>query len=300
MDGNSETSENGSAALVVAVADQFDAQVVRGLGGRSSLNWLVRRGEQLLVLREDQDLFELGRQRLGEAISWRATARASVGASGWPVPLSVERPLWTHGSWWTLETFVPGQPAELTPERHAALLARWQELRLDLDELGPQPHRLDHLAVLSDDDAWRLFADVEDTEDRRWLRQRLEQVLPLAERVDWGASPRRLVHGDLVSQNLLWQGPTLAGVLDFELATVDRRVTELIHTWRCRYDDVVLAYDAHAPLNDHEWRMLLVDWWALLLSLSLFHLKRGREPGRWELEALRRSSGLALRLAANA
>lgn len=272
---------------------------MQDLGGRASWNWLVRRGAQWLVLRRDRDLFELGEQRLGEAISWRGAARAQAQASGWPVPRSVDGPLWSDGSWWTLETFQPGRPALIEPAKHAELLLRWQGMRLDLDELGAQPHRLDHLAVLSDPDAWGYFAEAEDLEDRRWLLERLEQVLTLAEKVDWSASPRHLVHGDLVAQNLHWQDGELTGVLDFELSTVDRRVTELIHVWRGRYDDVALAYDALAPLNEHEWRMLMVDWWAMLLSLSLFHLRHGRKPGRWELQALRRSSTLTRQLTEN-
>lgn len=45
--------------------------------------------------------------------------------------------------------------------------------------------------------------------------------------------------------------------------------------------------------------MLLVDWWALMLSLSLFQLRRGRQPGRWELDGLRRSTPLSETLADN-
>ncbi len=67
-----------------------------------------------------------------------------------------------------------------------------------------------------------------------------------------------LVHGDFASHNLLFEGEQLTGLLDFELATVDRRVTDLIHVWRCRYDDVLLAYHAISPLEPDEWR---ICWW---------------------------------------
>lgn len=98
------------------------------------------------------------------------------------------------------------------------------------------------------------------------------------------------------SHNLLWNGDELTGVLDFELADVTRRITELTLTWRCRHDGLVHAVDRIAPLNDHEWRMLLVDWWSQALTLTAGSLRRGRQPDWWELGALRRQSPLALRL----
>lgn len=39
--------------------------------------------------------------------------------------------------------------------------------------------------------------------------------------------------------------------------------------------------------------MLLVDWWTQLLTLSVFHLRRGRQPDRWELDGLRRETALS-------
>lgn len=114
--------------------------------------------------------------------------------------------------------------------------------------------------------------------------------------VDWSASRQVLVHGDFASHNLLFEGEQLTGLLDFELATVDRRVTDLIHVWRCRYDDVLLAYHAISPLEPDEWRMLLVDWWALMVSLALVQLREGRQPDRWELDGLRRTSAVASQL----
>lgn len=129
-----------------------------------------------------------------------------------------------------------------------------------------------------------------DPADRSWLLYRYEQALSLAEGIDWSASRTVLVHGDLVDANLLWEGEQLTGLVDLELAAVDRRVTELVLTWRCRHDDLVLALDRLDPLSTDEWRMLLVDWWAQLLSLAAFHLRRGRQPERWELDGLRRET----------
>lgn len=104
------------------------------------------------------------------------------------------------------------------------------------------------------------------------------------------------MHGDLVTHNLLWNENTLTGILDFELARVSRRVTELILTWRCKYDDLVYEVDRLAPLNDHEWRMLLVDGWIQDLPLAAANLAQNQQPGRWEIDALRRESQLSRQL----
>lgn len=150
--------------------------------------------------------------------------------------------------------------------------------------------------MLGDEDAEAIIDRSDDSDDRRWLRRRLSQARRLAVGIDWSASERVLVHGDFAPHNLLFDGSRFTGLLDFELATVDRRVVDMIHVWRCRHDDVLLAYDAIAPLNEDEWRMLLVDWWSLLVSLAVVQLRAGRQPDRWELDGLRRSSSLSTRL----
>ena len=148
-------------------------------------------------------------------------------------------------------------------------------------------------AVLAEPGLDRFWALCADVEDRNWLERRYEQARALAAQLDWAASPTVLVHGDLTDWNLLWHGHELTGLLDFELATTNRRVVEFVHSWRCRYDQVVLAYHARSPLTAAEWPMLLVDWWTHLLHLCAVALQQERQPDRWELDGLRRTSPLA-------
>lgn len=290
------SSQASEMPAVRDAAREFAVSLERALGGRSSTNWLVSRGSDALVLRRYLDVLELGPAMQREAIDWQVQTRAQVHRAGWPVAAPVGEPLRSGGAWWTLEGWLPGTSAQMSPTQHVKLLARWGKLGDLAEELGPQPHRFDHLAVLVDDDAAETFAECADEQDRGWLLRRLDQVRAGAQAVDWDASPRTLVHGDLAAHNLLWSGGRLTGVLDLELATVDRRITEAMLVWRCRHDDVLLAYDKVDALNDQEWRMVLIDWWALMLSLCLFHLRRGRQPGRWELDGLRRSSPLSEKL----
>lgn len=159
-----------------------------------------------------------------------------------------------------MEEFLPGSVSALTPGRHAELLAGFHGLADDV-AVGAQPGRLEHLAVLNDASAEETITACKDAEDREWLGRRLDQARELASGIDWSASPLVLVHGDFARHNLLFNGADLSGVLNFELATVDRRVVDFIHVWRCRYDDVVTSYDRITRLEPDEWPMLLVDWW---------------------------------------
>lgn len=123
--------------------------------------------------------------------------------------------------------------------------------------------------------------------------RRYEQSLALTERIDSAATSTVLVHGDLTAWNLHWHGWDLSGVLDLELAHRDRRTVEAVHIWRCRHDETLLEMHRLHPLNAHEWRMGMLDWWATLLSQARSSLASGDQPSRWTLDGLRRESPLA-------
>lgn len=100
--------------------------------------------------------------------------------------------------------------------------------------------------------------------DTRLIRERLahySQVAPPA------AVGRGLVHGDLFRDNVLWQGDTLLGLLDFESASHGIFVYDLmvlVHAWCYResYDRALVAalfegYSEERPLSAEEWSALL-------------------------------------------
>lgn len=266
------------------------------LPARSNESWRVRRGGEDLVLRRHLDPLVRGHELIGRSADWQSKVRDLAADRGWPAPVSIGEQVDYAGSWWTLEQFLPGQHRPIPTEVRAKIIADWHETNLPVGALGKQPGALDHLAILNDSDAKGVLRSCLDELDRSWLLRRLDQTASLSDGIDWTASRIVLVHGDLIDDNLLWSGKRLTGILDFELATVDRRVTEAVLTWRCRHDDLVFALHDIAPLNEHEWRMLLVDWWAHLLTLASVNLRLGRQPERWELDALRRETPLSREL----
>lgn len=100
--------------------------------------------------------------------------------------------------------------------------------------------------------------------DTRLIRERLahySEVSPPA------AVRRGLIHGDLFRDNVLWQGDTLLGLLDFESASRGVLVYDLmvlVHAWCYResYDLELVAalfdgYTEERPLSPEEWSALL-------------------------------------------
>lgn len=277
-------------------ADHLGAHVLTDLGGRVRLNWLIRQDEQQFVLRAHTDPLQVGARTIRDSIAWEEAARRNAITVGWPAATPVADPFELNGVWWTVEEQLFGERVERTADELGALAARWHGSQVPLVELSRRPGALKGLDGLADPGLDGLWAGCADPDDRRWLERRYEQVMAMVSQVNWAASPVVLVHGDLTNWNLLWRGEQLSGLLDFELATADRRMVEFVNTWRCRHDGVVAGYHARTPLTADEWPMLLVDWWATLLLLSAATLRQGRQPDRWELDGLRRSSPLAAQL----
>lgn len=267
--------------------------LVAELPSRSSRSWRVLSPDGDLVLRQYLDLSEIGHQELGRCVAWQAEVRRIAANRGWPTARPHGDPMDHAGSWWTLEKFLPGRHRPVTAVAQARILTSWHATDFPLDQLGPRPGAFDALTILDDEDAPALLRTCGDPEERSWLLRRFDQATSLADGIDRTTSRRVLVHGDLVGRNLLWDGEQLSGVVDLELATVGRRTTEMTTSWRCRYDELAFAVHRLDPFSDDEWSMLLVDWWTQLLSLSAFHLRRGRQPDRWELDGLRRETALS-------
>jgi len=122
--------------------------------------------------------------------------------------------------------------------------------RLHRELLGFRPagrHHLSHGLDVADgerDLAWHLRAldrlcseapvpgDESAERDLRWLRQRADhlrrEVVEAARRVEEAQLPRRLIHGDYGTHNLLFRRDGTAVVHDFELARYDWRLLDLV------------------------------------------------------------------------
>lgn len=100
----------------------------------------------------------------------------------------------------------------------------------------------------------------------------LEQSLRQFDEVLKGAAlPRLIIHADYGPYNLLFRQNAPAIILDFEMARLDWRVTELIDAWyRFGYDKLGFrlnkmkwlldAYESRSPLTEQEWHYIPTVW----------------------------------------
>lgn len=111
-----------------------------------------------------------------------------------------------------------------------------------------------------------------------------------ATRVRAAIAPRQLIHGDFGFGNILVDGGEITGVLDFEFATVDARVSELAAALRLvlskdtreeLWRPLLRGYLSRLPLSDEELEVLPVltlHHEAVLLVWSLGRRRAGDVP----------------------
>jgi aminoglycoside phosphotransferase (APT) family kinase protein len=207
-------------------------EVVRGLRDGAS-PWLLRAGGREVVLR-------VGRPAIGHELATAAAALQLAAACGVPVPeLLGSDDGRATGMPLVLSARLPGTsqiPREPDPARLAELgrqAARLHAITLDPSPLLPARDR----PIGAED-----FAAL-----RR--RQPPQDLLVAAEETAArGARPCErpvLVHGDLWQGNVLWQGTTVTGLIDWDCAGAGDPGVDL-GSLRC---DAALCYGMQAPVH---------------------------------------------------
>lgn len=257
------------------------------LGGRVREVWRVdRRGGALALVRHPVD---------ETSVRYELKAIEAVGERGWPVPRTLEGPIFVDGAWWTLGPFLPGEPPTGPDEarRRGRLLAEFH-LSLSDVELGSRPGFRRAETVLDDPAVEAALRKVEgtDSEEAAFVRWHLERARTRLEAVDLAFWASRPIHGDFTTWNLRFEDGRLSGILDFELTREDHRIAEFNHAWRGKYDAVVEAYDEVSPLEPEEWAALTPLWWLFLIDLWRESAEKGFDDGGWTLGKLAQRSPL--------
>jgi Ser/Thr protein kinase RdoA (MazF antagonist) len=84
------------------------------------------------------------------------------------------------------------------------------------------------------------------------------------------------VHGDFISQNLLFSDGVLSGVLDLDSTHLDLRAADVACARRSAADDVVRGYLEVAALTDAELAVLDDLWRASVLRYAVYVLDRSQ------------------------
>lgn len=142
-----------------------------------------------------------------------------------------------------LDAALAGLPADLAP-------IDWSSR--SLSEIHPLVPNLDALAA-------ELIQVVPAEESARWFAARAAEIE--AETAHWySVLPRQIIHGDYSLGNVLVNDDRVTGVLDFEIAGIDMRLTDLVAALIQCTDDLVpdqvaafrRGYGAHLHLSDGE------------------------------------------------
>jgi Ser/Thr protein kinase RdoA (MazF antagonist) len=220
-----------------------------------------------------------------------------VRGAGWKVPRPLSEPVCHAGRWWCLTEYVPGRarPSEGPAQRaqRGVMMARLdQALRPLSEELGQrQGWQASHegpTPLMAWDWQGGLRA-LGQTEPRLadWFAASLQSTRAELARVGCAALPMTVVHGDLASWNIHFQGQALVGVIDFALAHLDSRPYELAMARTYRAPEALDTYrqemKAHGwPLTDLEEESLTPVYRSFRVGMAAWALDAGLRKGAFD------------------
>jgi homoserine kinase type II len=289
-----------------------DAETARLPGGKRNTHWRVTpRESPELVLRRYHP------QRTRRAVEWEFALLARAAADGWPVaqPRTVggRAVVEAHGSIWSLFPLLPGERPAAATSAFAGIIGRLlarlhQGLgRSDgndaLDSQRPgfgSAWELDQFVVgdgHASFNALLLQFAGEHAELGRQVRALKYHSLRELARLHYGDMPAQPIHGDFSPDNLLFTGPQLTGLLDFDSARRDALAFDVAQSlWQCcpspSNPDAISSslagaflqgYAGHRPLTEADAVLIVPLIRAALLGFVLWRMLNwaaGADPDR--------------------
>jgi Ser/Thr protein kinase RdoA (MazF antagonist) len=201
---------------------------------------------------------------------------------GWPVAAPVRGIVWHEDRAFALFPFLPGRardhenPAQ--GRERGRLLARMHADLREL-ELGQREgwSRLDE--VVRRTDASQRQVQVPSSHAAAFYALISSHSARVRDRLDAtgiAGFPRSIVHGDFIAQNLLFDGETLTGLLDFDSVHFDVSAADVACARRRAGDEVVHGYLEVDPLEPAE-RQCLDDLWRASVLRYAFRLSGSAE-----------------------
>ena len=267
------------------------------VSGTHRRHWRVSRGGRTFYIRAfDDPEVSLA------SIEFEFAVQDELASAGWPVPIAAEAPRHVEGIWWGLLTGLPGTPRLvetnnqsrergcLLAELHAHLggvSVKQRPFWSQIDEVVADPGL--RPALLAYEALEPSIAGI--------LLWHLDMVLERFSEGLLGDCPVQVIHGDFAPWNLLYEGETLSGVLDFATTHKDYRIADFALSWRGSRNDVVHGYDSIAPLSDKEKSAIWPVFWSWLFigvrSAIQESLLQGRRPSfEWQVRQFARRSAL--------
>ena len=278
------------------VRQRWGVTPVYYLSGRHSQNWLVeRRGIHLVVRGYSNEA--------SPHIAYELEVLNHLDGQGWPVPVAVEEPIDVDGRTWGLARFLPGtNRTSNEPEDRRArgrLLAELHEGTTSLIGMGQRRDFGLADELIGDPE---LISFIEEYEKHKpteghILRWHLDQAREWCDRLNLAAAEKTVLHGDFTPWNLLYEGRSLTGILDFEATHLNYRVADFANSWRGYQDEVIYGYEEVHKLSDLDLEMLVPAFWAWMFigvkqAIKMTLVEKGFPPDlEWQVRHLLRREG---------
>ncbi len=231
--------------------------------------FVTRNGESLVLRRYRDDHFD--------DLDFEHDVMATLRAAGWPVPRVLDFNRFGSADW-LLMTRCAGASKARTPAEQferGRLLARFHEA---LGDFTRERNGFPHLEALVRNDALAHKLRALSPPLSSLLSSHLDATRAMFDQLETHEAKRSILHGDFVPWNLLYDGETLTGVIDFEATHRGLAVTDFAGAWRGRYDDVIAGYESERVLEPVERALIAPCYWAWLF-LGIDHDLRP-SPGR--------------------
>ncbi len=270
-----------------------------GVGaGRNNEHWYVGAG---LVLRR------YGPFRSDAAIDYEHAILEHLRERGWPVAVPIPSAagrmvVVDDGRRYSLFPRLvgrrglakrPRQPREL-----GRLLSRLHRTLAAVSVAGP-PDTFPRILQMPADPAWHRLDALDDPVLTGLIRRKLAEVRTAAVDYASGRLDVQLVHGDWHDGNILYQGGTVSGILDFDfehpdLTLVDVAIAALIPEVEDSAQIAVGYLDARSP-TEHELDLIATAQQARGLGHVAFFIRRHVDGDHGALDQIRRGVGQLLR-----
>jgi homoserine kinase type II len=284
--------------LVLASYGLENVQPHRIGAGRNNEHWYVGAG---LVLRR------YGRFRSDAAIGYERAIVGQLRERGWQVAVPIASDagrmvVVDDGRRYSLfprlagRRGIPERPRQ--PRELGRLLGR---LHRDLAavSVAPPPDAFPRIFGMAADPAWQRLDALHDPVLARLIRRKLAEVRASAGSAASGRPGVQLVHGDWHDGNLLYQGGTVSGIVDFDFAhpdlpLVDVAIAALIPEVKDSAQIAVGYFDARSP-TEHELDLIATAQRARALGHVAFFLGRHVDGDHGAPDQIRRGVDLLLR-----
>jgi Ser/Thr protein kinase RdoA (MazF antagonist) len=233
-----------------------EASGISLLQDHGNVHWRIETATEPLVLRRYRA------ESAAEEINYEFAVLNHLAGRGWPVAAPIDDLRWHDGLAYALFPFLTGTPKPSSPEHRRELGRLLGHLHHDLADTAGLGQKPGWWKMVDEDltgivERWHSGAiAVRPDADPDLATALTAYIDPVSERLAESGiehTPTFLIHADLIPQNVLYdEHGHLSGVLDFDMAHLNRRAVDVACGRLGWHDEFVHGYSEITPLSDGE------------------------------------------------